>query len=195
MCVLLCIVPALSHRRRDSQKWKFPWSWEQQWTACRPFSGVCMCESHVELRLKEVCRPLVWMKRMSSLALRECSWSIFLFFFYCVLQRCALYLCDSLSFSAVWLVAMRPVVFEESDIPLKDTNVCSVVMDMLGLRLLSLAPLCQRGCVFYFFLFLCSFFSSCSGQNQTQNFLSTLPVPVGCWLPWRWFSCSVGLVC
>lgn len=37
----------------------------------------CMCESHVELQGKEVCRPLVWMKRMSSLALRECCSSMF----------------------------------------------------------------------------------------------------------------------
>lgn len=46
--------------------------------AWRAFSGVCERESHVELQEKEVCSPLIWMKRMSSLALREyCSWVFF----------------------------------------------------------------------------------------------------------------------
>lgn len=67
----------------------------------------------------------------------------------------------------------------------KDTNVCSVVMDMLGIRLQSLAPCCWCGRVS---LRWCSwFFFSCSGQNQSQVLFScVLPIPVG-WLPWRWF--------
>lgn len=68
----------------------------------------CMCESHVELQGKEVCGPLVWMKRMSSLALRERCSSIFFLWFSVVL---CIHCCVIHSFSAVLLVAMQLVVF------------------------------------------------------------------------------------
>lgn len=68
---------------------------------------VCMCESHVELQGKEVCRPLVWMRRMSCLALRE--WSSFLWFLCCALYW---FVYDSLLFSAALVVAMQLIVFK-----------------------------------------------------------------------------------
>lgn len=113
---------------------------------------VCMCESHVKLRGKEVCRPLVWMKRMSSLAFRECCSSIF--FFFCMFQCCALYhrcvihalFLQSYLLLCNWLFSRHQTFLS------KDTNVCSVVMDMLGSQMRRVAHCCRCGCSFFLFI-------------------------------------------
>lgn len=108
----------------------------------------CMCESHVELQGNEVCRPLVWMKRMSE----GLEGMLFIIFCVCVWD-CVLLLycfccCVSYSFSAVLLLC-NLLFCRHQTLLSKDTNVCSVVMDMLGFQLQSLSPCCCVG------VFLC----------------------------------------
>lgn len=110
---------------------------------------VCMCESHVELQGNEVCRPLVWMKRMSKglegmlfIIFCVCVWDCVVLLLYCF---CC---CVSYSFSALLLLC-NLLFCRHQTLLSKDTNVCSVVMDMLGFQLQSLSPCC---CVGVFFM-------------------------------------------
>lgn len=112
---------------------------------------MCMCESHVGLQGNEVCRPLVWMKRMSPLALRESS-SIFLCFSVVLcIYRCVIHS----RFLQSYLLLCNRLFSRRQTFLSKDTNVGSVVMDMLGIQLLSFAPCYWCGCfLFSFLLFL-----------------------------------------
>lgn len=93
------------------------------------------------------------MKRMSSLALRECCSSIFLCVSValCIRRRVihSQFLHSSL-LPCNWLFSRHQTFLAE------DTKVCRVVMDMLGIRLHSLVPYCcgcvsLRWCIWFFF--------------------------------------------
>lgn len=99
---------------------------------------VCMCESHVELQGEEVwCAGLVWMRRMSSFAFRESRSCIFLLsFFLCMFQCCALYPSGVIHpyFLQPYLLLCNQLFSRPQTFLSKDSNVCSVVMDMLGIQ-------------------------------------------------------------
>lgn len=117
----------------------------------------------------------------------------FFFFFFCMFQCCALYhrcvihalFLQSYLLLCNWLFSRHQTFLS------KDTNVCSVVMDMLGSQMRRVAHCCRCGCSFFLFYsdtvdFFTNFYFSCSGQNHSQVLLSMLAIPVG-WLPWRCF--------
>ena len=180
---------AVCLNRTDLFKWKFPWRYEQHWAAeiVGPLE-VCMCESHVELQGNEVCWRLVWMRRMSPLALRESCSSIFCVCFIVVL--CIYHCVFFTHFLQSFLLLCNQLFSRPQTFLSEDTDVCSVVLDMLGIQLLWLTLCHWCGCFLFFSLVL-------DKMMLTYIFhalLSMFPVPGG-WLPWRWFSWLASLVC
>lgn len=130
-----------------------------------------MCESHVELQGEEVwCAGLVWMRRMSSFAFRESRSCIFLlFFFVCMFQCCALYPSGVIHpyFLQPYLLLCNQLFSRPQTFLSKDSNVCSVVMDMLGIQqwaqslaarvgvVYTGAVSCSSNADFFFFFFFC----------------------------------------
>lgn len=134
-----------------------------------------MCESHVELQGEEVwCAGLVWMRRMSSFAFRESRSCIFLLFFWCMFQRCALYPSGVIHpyFLQPYLLLCNQLFSRPQTFLSKDSNVCSVVMDMLGIQQWAQSLAARVGVVYtgavscssnadFFFFFFAEVWTSC----------------------------------
>lgn len=136
-----------------------------------------MCESHVELQGEEVwCAGLVWMRRMSSFAFREsCSCIFFFSSFLCMFQCCALYPSGVIHpyFLQPYLLLCNQLFSRPQTFLSKDSNVCSVVMDMLGIQQWA-QPLAARVGVVY------SGAVSCSSQNADFFFFFVAEVWTSC---------------
>lgn len=104
-------------------------------------SVVCVCASHVELQGKEVCRPLCLNEKNALYCLEGYGPSFFCVCV-CVFQCWTLYLLRCDSFLQPYLLLCNWLFSRRQTFLSKDTNVCSVVMDLLGVQLLNLAPFC-----------------------------------------------------
>lgn len=124
-----------------------------------------MCESHVELQGEEVwCAGLVWMRRMSSFAFRESRSCIFLLFL-SMFQCCALYPSGVIHpyFLQPYLLLCNQLFSRPQTFLSKDSNVCSVVMDMLGIQQWAQSLAARVGVVYTGAV-------SCSSQNADLFF-------------------------
>lgn len=137
--VLQCIVPAPSFTHRLV---KVEISMEH-WAALDSMQTLqwCACVHHMLSCKARKCAGLfVWMKRMPSTALRDMVRPFFVCV--CVFQCWTLYLLRCDSFLQPYLLLCNWLFSRRQTFLSKDTNVCSVVMDLLGVQLLNLAPFC-----------------------------------------------------